>query len=97
MTNFDFLLSSPDFASFGEAAKSKLIHPAKPEKTGNPETILDAAILRIKKEERTMGTRVYKKETKEKSLVYEYIEPIIPHTLEWEKIIHTENQEDTQK
>ena len=24
MTNFDFLLSSPDFASFGEVAKSKL-------------------------------------------------------------------------
>lgn len=40
---------------------------------------------------------IIKKETKEKSLVYEYIEPIIPHTLEWEKIIHTENQEDTQK
>jgi len=40
---------------------------------------------------------IIKKETKEKSLVYEYINPIVPHALEWEKIIHTENQEDTQE
>ena len=40
---------------------------------------------------------IIKKETKEKSLVYEYIEPIVPHALDWEKNIYTENQEDNQE
>lgn len=40
---------------------------------------------------------IIKKETKEKSLVYEYIEPIIPHALEWDIIKHSDNQEDNQK
>ncbi len=40
---------------------------------------------------------IIKKETKEKSLVYEYVAPIVPHMLAWDKIIHSENQEDTQE
>lgn len=44
MTNFDFLLSSPDIASLWEATTSKN-HSAKLGKTGNLEIILDAALL----------------------------------------------------
>ena len=40
---------------------------------------------------------IIKKETKEKSLVYEYIEPIIPHALEWDIIKHSDDQEDNQE
>ncbi len=40
---------------------------------------------------------ILKKETKEKSIVYGYVEPIVPRALEWEKIVHPENQENTQK
>ena len=40
---------------------------------------------------------IIKKEIKEKSLVYEYIEPIVPHALEWDIIKHFDNQEDNQE
>ena len=52
MTNFDFLLSSPDFAAFWGGGEIKIVHPAKPGKTGNPEKIFDAAILWINKKRR---------------------------------------------
>ncbi len=39
---------------------------------------------------------IIKKETKENSLVYEYVEPIVPHALEWEKIIHDDCQDNDQ-
>jgi len=40
---------------------------------------------------------IIKKETKEKSLVYKYVEPIVPHALEWEKSIDSESQDNSQE
>lgn len=40
---------------------------------------------------------IIKKETKEKSLMYEYLEPIVPHALDWEKTIYSETQDNTQE
>ena len=37
---------------------------------------------------------ILKKETKEKSIAYQYVEPIVPHALNWENIIHAETQEE---
>ena len=37
---------------------------------------------------------ILKKETKEKSIAYQYVKPIIPHALNWENIIHTETSDE---
>lgn len=40
---------------------------------------------------------IIRKDTKEKSLVYEYLKPIVPHALDWEKTIYSETQDKTQE
>ena len=40
---------------------------------------------------------IIKKDTKEQSLVYEYLEPIVPQALDWEKSAYSETQDNTQE
>lgn len=40
---------------------------------------------------------IIRKDTKEKSLVYEYLKTIVPHALDWEKTIYSETQDNTQE